>query len=179
MQDPTIVVAVFQIAASVSLVVVSISVFLWTRRRDRLDLDKDLWKQAQEINMSLFADPAKAALLEEAIYGKVVFSDEDQFLIDAYLFLFINRILQVWLAHERGLMTYHEYIASTRGTLKLIIPQRDRIRYLLLERGYSGAFRHEFFQRLERNEVPRPRRLDELTTQELERKISSARSRYR
>lgn len=168
-----LIIAAGQVVASLGLLATAVLVFYWSRRRDKNELNNQLWGQAQTVNLTLFTDPVKAEILERAIYEQNSFSDEEQLTVDVFLFLYLNRILMSFSGYKRNIISYKTYIDQTSGTLKLICAQSHRVRYLLLERGYPQDFAFEILDRLRSREVSPPVRQDATTIASLEEKLQA------
>jgi hypothetical protein len=168
--DLDLAVRISQVIASISIVAVSVRVFSWTRRRDKADIQKAFWEQAQTLNLATVANPDLMRVSEKIIYGDYI-EPEDQAIADYFLFLYLNRIQNFYLGYRNNLFGKQRYLEATRSTLKLICSQKERIRYLLIERGYSKEFAFEVLDRLENEEMNPPRRLDALGGECFDRRL--------
>lgn len=147
--------------SSLAVLVVSVYVYLWTKRRDSLEVLRYSWQEAQGINLAALSDPSVAAIMEKVIYGDKVELGE-QVVADYFLFLYLNRIRHDYVAFTGGLIGYKEYVAASEGTLRLIVASKERVRFLLLERGYSRDYLREIMDRLDSGKILPPRKMGEL-----------------
>lgn len=168
-----LIISILQAITALGILTTALSVFFWTRQRDKNDLANQFWTQAQNINMTLFIDVNRAKILERAIYGCVSFSEDDQLIVDAFLFLYLNRIMLGYNGFKRKIISHRDYIDKTTGTLKLICSQSDRIRYILLERGYPRDFAFEMMDRIQSGEVAPPLRHEDITIELLQAKLDA------
>lgn len=152
----------FQLIASLSVLFVSMYVFRWSRRKDKNDLVRSPWADAQSINIATISKLEIAGVIERAIYGKDPEDEEQRIIVDYFLFLYLNTIKADWLCLNYNLLSRSRYLFNSQGSLNLISGQKERVMYLVAHRGYSDEFALEIFKRLDDEKTTAPPHWDSL-----------------
>jgi len=150
----------FQLAASLLTVTFTalISLFLWryTHRKDKLDLLVSRWNKQQEFNFHILNSDNAIVDFEKLVYGSERKVDVKEAKRYTYLFVILNFIQTNWLAMKLGILTKKEYKEQAIPTLSLVARNKEVIVYLLNERGYSKEFMREIELLLKEATPPKP-----------------------
>lgn len=152
---------VLGVFSAFAVIAITLFVFKWTQKRDRLEALRHSWQEAQGINLTVLQDQRAAEVFEKMVYDREIL-DSEKLLVDCLLFLYINRVRHDYLAFTSELIDRATFERYSAGTLKLIVSQKKRVRYLLLERGYDPTFMGEVMDLLNSGKIVRPRTQEEL-----------------
>lgn len=159
------------VAGTVGLV--SLYVYFYNRRRDKLQFFFNNWNKQQDINLHCMGNEKTLMTVEGLIYGDEKNIDIEEARAFTFAFLHLNKIQNNYEAMKQRIISKKEYLEMSIPTLTLFARQKEFIIYLVSQRGYSPKFRDSIIEMISGTspyDVPKfnVESVDEVTTNEVE-----------
>ena len=119
---------------------IAVLVQSYTRKKDRFDLVRDKWENAQAMNLAVLSGSENLRAFEAIVYGSRKRTDVDTARKYFLIFIIINHLQHFFLAYKSKLISTSELISHCEGSAKLLKNEESTVKYLLRERGYSTDF---------------------------------------
>ena len=156
--------SISDLTLTVVAVLTGINVFIYTQHRDRMEWIRVWWDGQQQITMMMIAQKDNLPMIDEIVYGKLSPEETKKSEKDFFLFLTLNKLFVLWMQWDRirskkirfGKRDEEQLLSQVRVTLRLICREKDRIRYLLAERGYLPEFAEFINSEIENVEPIKP-----------------------
>jgi hypothetical protein len=120
---------------------IAIALYIYTRRRDKLDFLRSRWAEQQNINIHQLETDGDIELFEKMVYGQDFQSDAESARRRVQVFLILNMIQHHYFARTHRIITKSEFKNYAITSLGLLHREQNLVDYLLRERGYSPEFR--------------------------------------